>query len=394
MTGRLVAWIAVSGAVLSACGGDDKGAASGGAGAAGNSSVGGSSGSVGADGGGGSSGSTNTGGGAGSTGSGGSVGPTGTADFEARCAAAGVVRCVGFDAPSDLAGGFGDNHGTDSGNAAPELDLTQKASGQSSIRFTIPSNSSANSSGSYFTNFSDDLTLQFDENSTFYVQWRQRFSAEFITTHYQGGGGWKHIIIGVGDRPGCSASAAINIDNGGNCASSCTELETVVQNTSQRGFAQMYNSCTGSASHGAYDAFEEAFGGYDFKLQNARPSPYCLYSQGQNDSYFPPQGNCAGYFPDEWMTFQVQIETGPRQGDEFKNSHVRLWIAREGQKSELALDWGPYNLTAGAPSKNLRFGKVWLLPYHTGKDSAQSHATAYTWYDELIVSTNPIADPA
>ena len=42
----------------------------------------------------------------------------------------------------------------------------------------------------------------------------------------------------------------------------------------------------------------------------------------------------------------------------------------------------------------LTLGKVWLLPYQTGKSSAPAYPTAYTWYDELIVSTSRIDDPA
>jgi len=34
-----------------------------------------------------------------------------------------------------------------------------------------------------------------------------------------------------------------------------------------------------------------------------------------------------------------------------------------------------------------------LLAYMTNKDPKISHPTAYTWYDELIVSKNPIARP-
>jgi hypothetical protein len=42
----------------------------------------------------------------------------------------------------------------------------------------------------------------------------------------------------------------------------------------------------------------------------------------------------------------------------------------------------------------LKFGKVWLLPYHTGKSAAQVHPTGFMWYDELIISTAQIADAA
>jgi len=299
-----------------------------------------------------------------------------------------VIKCVSFDSQSDITGTYGDIHGVLPGNSTPVLDSTIKASGNSSLKFTIPSNSGANSSGSYFTNFSDNLATQFGQNSDFYIQWRQRFSPEFLNTIYQGGGGWKQSIIGTGDKPGCTAAQSAT----GLCYSSCTALETVTQNTYNRGFAQMYNSCSGSASHGPYNGFEQPFGSGDFKLQNARPSPYCLYSQ-RLTSFFPSTGNCFGYFPNEWMTFQVRIKAGPRVGNEFTNSFVQLWIAREDQVSQLVLDWGPYNLSAGPSGENQQFGKVWLLPYNTGKSASQSHPTAYTWYDELIIATSKIADP-
>jgi len=249
------------------------------------------------------------------------------------------------------------------------------------LKFTIPSNSGADTSGSYFTNFSSDLSVQFGGNQEFYVQWRQRFTTEFITTPYAGASGWKQIIIGSGDQPG------------GILYFSCTDLETVVNNAFYRGFAQMYNSCGASSAHGPFDGFEEPFGNSDFKLQNARLSPYCLYSQS-GANRFPPNGNCFGYFPSEWMTFQIRIKIGPRVNDVFTNSFVTLWIARENQPSELVINWGPYSLNAGSISENQKFGKVWLLPYNTGKDSSVTYPETYTWYDELIISTTPIADPA
>jgi hypothetical protein len=268
------------------------------------------------------------------------------------------------------------------------IDQSVKASGAGSLKMTIASPSGADTSGSFFINFSTDLATQFGENSEFFVQWRQRFSPEFLNTRFTNGNGWKQIIISAGDEPGCTASTSAS----GLCHSSCTALETVVQNTFQRGFAQMYNSCTGSASHRAFDSFEEPFGSFDFKLQNARPSPFCLYSQTQNGTSFSP-GTCFGYFPNEWMTFQVRIKTGQRVGDEWIDSFVTLWMAREGQRSQTVITWGPYKLSAGPASENLKFGKVWLLPYNTNKSSAQVHPTGFTWYDDLIISRTQIADP-
>jgi hypothetical protein len=304
-------------------------------------------------------------------------------DFQTRCQDVHVIRCVNFDSAAVLAGTYGDNSGSLPGDAVPAIDTTIKASGTGALKFTIPSNSNANSSGSYFTNFSDNLQTQFGENAEFYVQWRQRFSPEFLNVVFAGGGGWKQAIIGTGDQPN------------GTLYASCTALETVVQNTLTRGFAQMYNSCTGSTSHVPYHPFNTSFGAFDFKLQNARPTPFCLYSQGQTNpvSFFSPIGNCFRYVANEWMTFQVSIKTGPRVNDEFTNSQIKLWIARAGQPAELVLDFGPYNLTAGPPAEDQKYGKVWLLPYNTGKSAATSYPVAYTWYDELIISTARIADP-
>ena len=84
--------------------------------------------------------------------------------------------------------------------------------------------------------------------------------------------------------------------------------------------------------------------------------------------------------------------------NDFLNSRFRLWAAREGHPSVLLVDWKPgirsyFPLAAGPLAENQRFGKVWLLPYMTYKDPTQIHDLAQTWYDELIISTQRIADP-
>jgi hypothetical protein len=105
------------------------------------------------------------------------------------------------------------------------------------------------------------------------------------------------------------------------------------------------------------------------------------------------------------MTFKVMVHlgtydaAGPAWGP---TSEIKLWVAREGQTSELVLDWtgttdtnGYLNTTVlSAPVSTVeRIGKIHLLPYQSYKDDWQSHATGHTWYDELIISTANIADP-
>jgi hypothetical protein len=327
--------------------------------------------------------------------------PGSTSNFAQRCAAAGVIRCFGFDSTADLGGTYGNNFGRfnnggacdlDSVTLCPTIDTTVAASGGGSLKFVIPSRSGAGSSGQWFTNFTPDLT-QIGQNSHLYIQWQQRFSSVYLNTFYRVGAGWKLAIIGVGDTAGSGCTPQNTIP----CAPSCTTNDVVVQNTNLRGFPQMYNSCTGSASHGPYFPFEEGgdFGkGFDIKFQNARLSPYCLYSQGVTNpkTFFSPAGNCFPFVADEWMTFQVHIHTGPWVNGEYQNSHVDLWVSRTGQPSEQIIDFD-INISAGS-SPGEPFGKIWLLPYHTGKDASQVTDVGYTWYDELIISNQKISDPA
>jgi hypothetical protein len=296
-------------------------------------------------------------------------------DFRARCSAPQVMRCFGFDAQSEIQGGYGDPFGILEGwTTPPALDTAQKASGASSLKFTIPSHS-PESVGSFFTNFSNDLSLQFGEGQEFYVQWRQRFSTEFLNTWYNGGGGWKHAIIGEGDRPGVVAP-------------SCTQIEVVVQNTSQRGLPQVYHSC--GAKDGHYEGLEEPAPGNQWNVQNMMPSPYCLTPSGWDNGF----QHCFKYAPNEWMTFQIRIKVGHwylNDGNYHQDSIVELWVARQGQPSTKVLSFTRYDLANNNPSA--RYGKLFLLPFHTGKDPNQAHPTAYTWYDELIISRTRIPDP-
>jgi hypothetical protein len=218
---------------------------------------------------------------------------------------------------------------------------------------------------------SNPYPVQFGEGEEFYVQWRQRFSAEFLATNYTGGGGWKQVIIGEGDRTGVPAH-------------SCTQLEVVTQNTYQRGFPQMYHSCGGK--DGRYESLEEPSPPSDFKLQNAL-NPSCLYSR-------PTVPPCVGYKPNQWMTFQVHIKVGTWYKNDRnyrRDSTIELWVADEGRPSLLVIRRTDYDIANRNPAA--KYGKVWLLPYHTGKDPLQVHAIGHVWYDELIVSSLKIPDP-
>jgi hypothetical protein len=312
--------------------------------------------------------------------------PGGSSDFQTRCTQPGVIKCVAFDSTAEITGEWGKNpQGSLRGSAGgPVIDSLIKASGNGSMRFTIPAGQVGGAAGSFFANFSNDLSVQFGGNSEFYIQWRMRIDNNFYSAT-QGRAGMKHSITGTGSRPGVPVS-------------SCTDLEIVIQNNGSRGFPAMYHSCAGGPIN--YVGFEQPFGSYDFKLQNARPSPYCLYSQTPS-TRFPPAGNCFPYFPNEWLTFQQHVKLGPKQQKAdgfwyFVGSHIDLWIAREGKPSEHIFNWGPHDLEAsairgsGGGTDDQRYGQIWLLPY---SGEGIYPAGGVTWYDDLIISRSKIADP-
>ena len=210
----------------------------------------------------------------------------GGSNFATRCAAAGVVRCWSFATSADLGVqnigidfGYFNNSGpgTCFSNAStwcPEFD-NSVPNGPAMV-FRIPSQSGSGGSGQWFGNFSSNYLTQFGSNTVFYYQWRQRFSSCYLyigtddanclsnqplgvriycvtppaAPPCSGLGGWKLVSAASGDSPGCTPgnSHSTNV----NCTDSCTVLELLVQNTNQRGFPQMYQSCNGSTHVAAY----------------------------------------------------------------------------------------------------------------------------------------------
>ena len=284
------------------------------------------------------------------------AGTTSTAngsDFNARCHAAGVVKCVGFDSASEIDPFvMKDSQGV----VRATLDSTVKASGGGSLRFEIPPRSGQNSSGAWTAR----LGGSFGAGKTFYVQYRQRFSPEFLKERYAGGEGWKQSIFHMGSK-------------------TCGDLELTTVNAYYRGFPIMYTAC------GSRD-FKTDLRNGDFLLEQSDPS-----SGGYNCHYQKPSpGSCAFYKADEWMTFYYQVSVGIWGQP---NSTIKAWVGYERQPLKQFVSATKYRLDFNDGPFDA-FDSISLLPYNTGKSSAQDYPVAYTWYDELVVSTKPIAAPA
>jgi hypothetical protein len=368
--------------------------------------------------------------------------PTNNNTFTTLCVQSGVLKCVGFDSAADIPMGntascqyqsmgyqFGIEYpincenpyhpGTYFTGVPPTIDTATKASGTGSLKFTVPTNAPPGAAGDYFTNFTPV------GQGDLYIQWKQRFSPEMfqgytdLNGHTGPVGGqqaaWKLIIVGGGDIPPCSPNNATSwayYPKGG-CAPSHTYNAWVVQDYNQNQFPLVYR---GSFYNPMVD--QSAKFSYGTSYQNARPSPYCVNNG---------PGTCFKEYTNEWLTFQIHIKQGawskgydagsgppPMHGDGImhRDSAIELFAARAGGSMEYVMSfnhidgWDAYyyqqydcQLSSGDPTCGginpalmRQLGKVFLIPNMQHVDGTQATATAYTWYDELIISTKPIGN--
>lgn len=331
-----------------------------------------------------------------------------TASFQQRCFAPDVILCDPLDTEGPY--GIGITADTPHADGLPfagqyrdwrwieqraskgiiepaVMDSTIKASGTGSLKFTISSNSSQGASGYFMTNFTPDNSVQFGPGETFFVQWRQRFSESMLFNEdgtrrkykvTSGPGGFKTIIVNAGDH-----------SSQGFPTSSCTPEHIVLTNRAQLGALSGYTSC------GRYIGFDKYLdivkGRYQYDIQPGGETQ-CLKLDPLTGKTLATAGpGCVMLWPNEWMTFQIQITVG-KWGEGFPNhSNIKLWQAREGAPSMLVIDRG---LKLYKPVGPAGYGKAWLLPYHTNKGATEVHPEAHTWYDEFIVSRSKIPDPA
>ncbi len=289
------------------------------------------------------------------------MGPLPSADFETRCKAPGVIVCRGFDADSDLkrisleteTGAEADGKGSMDHIA---IDKSIKASGAGSLRFEIEGKTGANHGGA----FRQLMGRAFGPGTTFYAQFRLRLSPEFIDTQ------WDSVV-----------SSAPKIVIFHHNSATCNDIEwTQVMSGWHGHIAEMYTHC------GQYAPTVELPDGTIFLEQG---DYQCKYGTDYENN---PE--CLKYSPNEWMTFYFKGTIGDFGQP---SSELEAWISRAGKSYEQWIDAPKFTLHAEGDSV-AGFDSVYLTTYMTSKDAAADHPTAYAWYDELIVSTEPIAVPA
>jgi hypothetical protein len=290
-------------------------------------------------------------------------------DFAARCSGPGVVRCVGFDnTTSDIV--RGQNLHPDGGGAyRAGLDTATKASGTGALRFDLPPppHAGANIAGSWSPLSNDGLGRLFGQNSTFYAQFRVRFSPEFLNNTWNAT--WKVVLFHYAQT-------------------TCGSIELTMDQNFDR-FPRMYTDC------GATHMFATLDGSRHTEI------PPLLIQQGD---YRCEYGNvstatCFAFVPDEWLTMYYKFTIGTWDQ---ANSLVEAWVAREGEGyrqfirvPNMRLSCNENSCTT-SPGRDQGYNNLTFTPYMTGLSSSSGRAgvTSRIWYDELIVSTQPIAAPS
>jgi len=297
---------------------------------------------------------------------------TADADYAARCAAPGVIKCVGFDnTTADIVQNVNlwpDGKGT----FRAGLDTSQKASGGGSLRFDLPPppNAGANIAGRWAMDSGTVFGQTFSQNSTFYVQFRIRLSPEMINPASWPNYNWKTVIFHYNTQ----TCGSIELTTSNYYGNSLAQMDT------QCGSQHMYTTLDGSQYNEAPPL-----------LQQQGDFPNCSYGNISPTNCF--------YFPaNEWVTLYYKVHVGTWDQP---NSTIEAFEARSGATSykqwikvinfPLSCDAAPCSASPGAQQG---YNNLTFTPYMTGLDgSIGPSTTAHMWIDELVVSTQPIAVP-
>ncbi len=302
------------------------------------------------------------------------------ADFQARCAAAGVLVCTGWDNASDFTpasggGGYADGlYPASDGTYQGTMDTTIKTSGAGSLKFTIRAGSvhpfAPLPAGQWLANFGPSgcgtggvpCPHSFGANSTLYLQFRMRVDDPMLTFNWTtvSDTGWKTFIV-FGPIPGPS----------------CTNTQFVQENSYQHNIFFGYTSCGTPAlvTNGGNTPYNYQQGAYS-----------CLY--GTNTLTDP---TCFRYVSNTWITEYWKVTIGSLGT---ASTHFEAWAGFPGQALQKFIDLPNFTfstLAGGSAGEGLQ--EILLTPYWSGASASTTTPAATMWFDELIISTQPIAAP-
>jgi hypothetical protein len=122
--------------------------------------------------------------------------------------------------------------------------------------------------------------------------------------------------------------------------------------------------------------------------------PYLMQQGDYNCQYRGENPKDCFYWPtNTWITFYYHVHLGNYNlgKDSYDNTTAQAWVAVDGQAYKQWVKMSGWSMPANGNSK---WNHVELYPYMTGKDATTTYPAAHVWFDELIISTQPIAAPA
>jgi hypothetical protein len=288
-------------------------------------------------------------------------------DFKARCSAPGVVLCKGLDTESELQAAEMGTAGD--GSRQGFVDTAQKASGAGSLKFTFRAGNKSQNIGGYWET---DLGKSFRTGDTLHIQYRWKATPEYFSHN---------------DKYWNSSLKQINI-HGPSSTCQGAEFTTIMW----RGYPSMYTNCG-----------DGWFTDVNTNATLAKCTGDCLLQQGSNTkaspsgsgynchyySQVPGDGSGSGcFFPpaNEWVTHYEIIKLGTFGGSD------TVVEAFEAHGTGGYKQWHRVNNVRFNNNRDSFLSKVRFETYMT-EISAAAPTNAYIWYDELVVSTQPIAAP-
>jgi Bacterial Ig domain/Immunoglobulin domain len=316
-------------------------------------------------------------------------------NFQMRCASPGVLNCQGFDSAATFTSLVSEGARTDGFGISSHPNITRDTSvfisGGSSANFLIPAGAGENDTGNWWQFFGQGANNQFfGQNSTFYVQYGFRADATWTSTDWTQFG-----------PAGSNTSPKLSIFHNVH-AGSCAAEEVTTHNHDGRNLPAIYTDCgspsatTGADGH-TYDGSDSIwqqgwnvaapFTGYE-----------CDYGTG---SFTGP--NCFHFVPNQWYTIYFKVHVGTWGAP---NSSIEAWIAPYGQQLkkfinvlnnfplyvDTTCDGSATDTGAGSQPCH-GFDVLQLTQFMTGKIPGTGPA-AHVWYDEVIISSQPIPAPA
>jgi len=268
--------------------------------------------------------------------------------------------------PASGGGGYASGlYPSEDGSYQGVRDTTNTVDGAGSLKFVIRAGSvhphGSSPAGYWLQQFGPDGNgTKFGEGSTFYMQFRLMLSPEMLNYNWPsaGGQGWKVFIV-YGPIPGPS----------------CTGDQFVQENTYQTNIATGYTSCSSPS------------------LDTNNGVPPMLVEQGdyncQYNSGYSTNPNCFTYPASTWITEYWVVHIGTYGQP---NTSFQAWIAPDGQPLKQFINLP--NFTFGDSSDHTAgLQGIILQPYFSQANGSTSTPAAAMWFDDLIISTQPIAAP-